>query len=463
MDRNSPGPSRSFDKTVSVVLTILLGFIFLLTLIRLVRYAALFATQSLQVDFSAYYTAGESLNAGLSPYKNNVTHIPPIWDGIARYKYSRFLYPPLVASFFQPFALLTYFQAKILWEIFTVLFIIATMVITSRLFPLNDLKAVFLIGLFIAIFHPLLIHLERGQVDALTLLMITLAFWLMATGDGHNDYRAGVVLSIAVLFKLYSLFFVPFIMIRKRWQSMRGFVFGTLAWIVLTIVVQLGWSHLVDYGYNQLPRIANFSNIAASDTLVDKKFIRAALAATPPEFETLKDGRGYQLASLQFTSNATLIEPLLDGLGSVELFAPISLLSLLVFGLLFFLVWLWQSFFVRLPLSPQDEFIYWQIPAVVVLLAAPLTWSMNVVWLIPLFFVATTSFVKKIPWIQFLSLTLVSIGLILALLPDNFNLPVVSSLWNIISTQKYVCAESTIFIGLMIWFIRRPDRTLPEG
>jgi hypothetical protein len=166
---------------------------------------------------------------------------------------------------------------------------------------------------------------------------------------------------------------------------------------------------------------------------------------------------------MQFTSNATLIEPLHDSLEAAKLIVPNSYLSIGVFGLLFLLVWLWQSFIVRLPLSPKDEFIYWQVPSVVVLLAAPLTWTMNVVWLIPLFIVVTASFLKKIPWIQFLSLSLVSIGLILAMLPDNFNLPVLSSLWNIMSTQKYVYAESIIFIGLMIWFIRRRDRTQPEG
>jgi hypothetical protein len=463
MDSNSPESTKPFDKIVSVVLTILLGMIFFLAITRLIKYAALFADESLQVDFSAYYTAGESLNAGLSPYKNNVTHIPPIWDGIARYKYSRFLYPPLVASFFQPIALLSYFQAKILWEILTVIFIVATLIVTSRIFLLRDLQVVFLIGIFIALFPPLLLHLERGQVDALTLLLITTAFWLMTRGDEQNDYRAGIILSIAVLFKLYSLFFLPFILIRKRWRSMKGFLFGTLAWIILTFVVQQGGSHLLDYGYNHLPRIANLGNIAASDTLVDKRVIRSVLAAAPAEFDTLKDGRGYQLASMQFTSNATLIEPLHDSLEAAKLIVPNSYLSIGVFGLLFLLVWLWQSFIVRLPLSPKDEFIYWQVPSVVVLLAAPLTWTMNVVWLIPLFIVVTASFLKKIPWIQFLSLSLVSIGLILAMLPDNFNLPVLSSLWNIMSTQKYVYAESIIFIGLMIWFIRRRDRTQPEG
>ena len=56
------------------------------------------ARDSLQMDFSAYYTAGEALSVGLSPYVTHVSTDPVIWDGQGRYRHSRFLYPPLVAE-----------------------------------------------------------------------------------------------------------------------------------------------------------------------------------------------------------------------------------------------------------------------------------------------------------------------------------------------------------------------------
>ncbi len=51
---------------VSRILTFLLTLVFILCVIRLLNYALRFGLNTLQVDFSAYYTAGESLNAGLS-------------------------------------------------------------------------------------------------------------------------------------------------------------------------------------------------------------------------------------------------------------------------------------------------------------------------------------------------------------------------------------------------------------
>ena len=59
----------------------LLALILLVTTIRLIGYIVRFIGESLQMDFAAFYTAGEALNAGLSPYRTHLQVEPPIWDG----------------------------------------------------------------------------------------------------------------------------------------------------------------------------------------------------------------------------------------------------------------------------------------------------------------------------------------------------------------------------------------------
>ena len=105
--------SDSHPRSVKLLLYVLVT----VALLRVVGFVVAFGEGSLQMDFSAFYTAGEALNAGLSPYRNHITATPPLWDGVDRYQHSRFLYPPLVATLFQPVALMDYHVAKHLWMI----------------------------------------------------------------------------------------------------------------------------------------------------------------------------------------------------------------------------------------------------------------------------------------------------------------------------------------------------------
>src|SRR5437763_1243460 len=91
----------------------LLAALAALALIRQGGLAAQFVRGSLQLDFSAYYTAAEASTRGLTPYENHIER--GLWDGICRFRHSRFLYPPLVARLLRPLAALPYHRAKALW------------------------------------------------------------------------------------------------------------------------------------------------------------------------------------------------------------------------------------------------------------------------------------------------------------------------------------------------------------
>ena len=99
----------------SLLLRSLLLLLFLLAFARWAGLCHRFGQRSLQMDFSAFYTAGEAMNQGLSPYENHIAREPPVWDGYCEFQHSRFLYPPLAAAVFRPLAALPYAQAKRVW------------------------------------------------------------------------------------------------------------------------------------------------------------------------------------------------------------------------------------------------------------------------------------------------------------------------------------------------------------
>jgi len=117
-----------------ILLTSILSLILVLSVFRIVNYTILFSEQSLQMDFTAYYAAGKSLNNGLSPYINHITTRWDLWDGVASFKHSRFLYPPLVANMFQPIATLTFIKAKYIWNFFNLLCFAICLLLLLKLF-----------------------------------------------------------------------------------------------------------------------------------------------------------------------------------------------------------------------------------------------------------------------------------------------------------------------------------------
>ena len=154
--------------------------VFLVLFARLIGFVVKFGNESLQMDLAAYYAAGQSVQAGASPYVNHVDRDPPIWDGVNVFRHARFLYPPLIAKGFGLLARLPYYPLKFLWMVLTLLALAATLILAVRLARLETTPGVWLvIGVVACSYYPVLTLLERGQVDAFTLLLMLAALELM--------------------------------------------------------------------------------------------------------------------------------------------------------------------------------------------------------------------------------------------------------------------------------------------
>jgi hypothetical protein len=443
---------------LAIVLALLLG--------RLAILIVTFGNESLQMAFSAFYAAGQAVEADLSPYVNHVERVPPIWDGVDTYRHSRFLYPPLVARVFRPLTLLSYHQAKFVWMLSSLVALGWALWFAARAAGLSRRpRDLLIIGIVAAAFFPLLTLLERGQIDSVTMLLLVVAI-VSLRGGARVSFAAGVLLSVATLLKLHCVFLVPFLVIRKRWWALGGLVGGGAVLLLLSLVLD-GRALVYDYLTRELPRISRYGERGSREMRLPPQTLRPIME-TIGTGRTVMDGRQYDIESLRFVLNASAVRtPLgratwagLKGLGFPVAPAQVSLVFLGVFlvGLV-----AWQRWF-GVPEGPDRDIwdlVYWQAVLVIILLCAPVTWAMSTVWLLPIAAIVMRELPRLTSRAHVLSVFACALGLFVAGIPDTVGGAVVRPLGERVMDAKYIVAELLCMIGLLgLWCVydaRRRD------
>lgn len=442
--------------------------------IRLLVFIIVFGEKTLQLDFACFYTAGEARNAQLSPYKNYLTMAPPIWDGFDLYIHSRFLYPLLAAEFFRPIALLPYHAAKYLWMFLSLAALLASLFLAfkSLTIKLNS-TAIISVILMLFLFHPLLKFLSFGQIDAITLFFLIWGIYLLLQREEEKrkglklrDWLAGILFSIATLLKLHVVFILPFLMLRKKWNALGGYAIGCSIMLIFTILI-CDTNDLVTYATIDLPRISLYGELGTKEMLLPNA--DSIIASIQPAIGlTIKDGHIYSLSRQGFgwTGNATLtstyigqlLQSMLSRLGFPNSLVMVSLLLFIAFFILISII----DFSGRFALiQKQEEFLYWQLVLVIILLIAPLTRVTTTVWVITLFPLIIGSINNAQSSPKTLSLIIIFLGLILMAIPDHeaFPLLVPFAVTNEIFDYKYVTGELFIFSGLLMYLISKEKMT----
>jgi hypothetical protein len=232
-----PGPSRAIGLGVGVAV-VAVGVA-----------AGLMVVGGLQEDFAAYWVAGTARNMGLDPYVNHVG-VPPapeLWDGVASFRHSRFLYPPLAAELFRFVAMLPFRVAKAIFTALAVAAWIAAALLTGRRGRAS--AAVLIAG---ALFFPLYLHLERGQID-LVLLVVVLGAWRLRA----RPVAAGALLALAPAVKPTLLLIVPVLWVLGQRRFAAAALGATAAIVTITALVS-GPALLHTYAAEVLPRVARY-------------------------------------------------------------------------------------------------------------------------------------------------------------------------------------------------------------
>lgn len=435
------------------LLTVLLAIVVALLVWRLTTHSIAYVRTGAQMDLAAYWTAGRATAVGLSPYVNHVDRDPPLWDGIAIHRHSRFVYPPLVAELLTPLAQSSYAQAKLGWTLSALLALGVSLLLAWRLAGLAMTPwSGWLIAGLAAGFYPVLALIERGQSDAHLLLLLLGAIALMRRPGWV--WLGGALLALAALFKLYLILVVPFLIARRQWRAMAGWSLGALVVTVISLALS-GKAVLNDYVTQQLPRIARYGDSGPASTRLPAGVLAGRTAGQPAGFTRI-DGERYRVESLRFTINASLVRTELGratwkamqrlGLGTAP--AHVSAVFF-VFGFAAIVVVLWRT-----PLLAGSrvegwvDLAWWQVILTAVLLLAPLTWAMGTVWLLPAapiawaaWQTAETAHALKTR----VSAGLAWVGVLVAALPDP---------WLGELTIKYLVAEGLVLVG-MLGLLRR--------
>jgi hypothetical protein len=252
------------------------------------------AATSLQQDFAAYWIAGRACRLGLDPYLNQVgsAAAPALWDGIAIFRHSRFLYPPLVAELFRPLAALPYRGAKLL---FTAA-MLAAWGAAGLLLGGDRRSRIWFFGSS-ALFFPLYRHLERGQIDLLILLLLVLAW----RAEETRPLGAGAALALGTLFKPGLLMLLPVLWASGRARVVAGALGASLALIGLTVVIA-GPARLHEYLSSVLPRAALYGEGGTPEMLLPVERFPDATAHDT----TWLDGRTYRTSRWEVPASASL-------------------------------------------------------------------------------------------------------------------------------------------------------------
>ncbi|HXJ19828.1 MAG TPA: glycosyltransferase family 87 protein [Polyangia bacterium] len=318
------------------------------------------ATTSLQQDFTAYRVAGAAQRAGLDPYLNHLgsTEAPGLWDGVALFRHSRFLYPPLVADLFRPLAALRYLTAKLLFTLAMLgAWVGAALVVGGP----RDRGVVLVAG---ALFFPLYRHFERGQIDLLLLLLLAVA-WRWRT----RPLLAGLALAAAIAVKpaLAGVALVVAALGRVRLVAVA--LAGLVAIVGLTAVVD-GPHRLREYALEVLPRAGLFGEGGTEEMLLPS----ARLPGGEDDGTTVMDGRVYRTGLWNLPAAASLPRLLAPE-------TPSRLSSLLPFIVLCGLL---VGAARRCAASGSDgEWLFWAA-AVASVIASPAGWVMGLVFALPL-------------------------------------------------------------------------------
>lgn len=431
-----------------ILLSVILILILSVSIYRIVNYTILFSEQSIQMDFTAYYAAGKAMNNNLSPYVNYVKTRWDLWDGIAVFKHSRFLYPPLVASLFRPLASVPYINAKYFWNFFNLFCFILCFSLIAYIFlkkDTSDRYKKFNKTLFAAIlafnFFPFLALLERGQIDLVTLFFILLGFAFFLK-ENKNEFLSGLFFGIATLFKLYSFLLIPFFFVQKKYKVIYGYLTGIAILVMLTVLI-CGPQLSNEYLTTEAPRIAKYGSSGTPEMQLPSWISQAYFPMTPTSI-SIVDGRLYLTESISFNSKASFIR-------LFEVTVPVlsnSVYSFFVFAVFFSLFVYFKK--KKLPVDFENKFIFWQMILIVITLSSPYTWLMNLVWLIPVTFILSDELSELLKEKKYIAAALLIAGFILLAYPDNLlitkNIKIIGEFFK----SRFVISEFLIAISLFL-------------
>lgn len=185
------------------------------------------------VDFpSFYYAANVVFKDNLSPYENQeLSRAHPNTDQTI----FPFLYPPPSLLTYYPLSLMSYQMAATMTLIanhFLLLFFIYFFFFKIMRWKLHQ-SFVFVAVAYVLLYHPVVVTLNRGQVNLFVLVLLCLTWYTL-----KQKYQPGIValpLSLATLIKVYPAIFLFYLIAKRKYRV----VLWVLGYLVLYTAIAL--------------------------------------------------------------------------------------------------------------------------------------------------------------------------------------------------------------------------------
>ena len=179
------------------------------------------AGQVIGTDYLQFYAAGVTLRQGHSPDLYNFDFQSQLEKTIAGSEltsFHAFITPPFLAWLFVPLSLLPYTWSFIVWSLLGLLFLWISIKLLSAERPFKGL-------LWSLTWFPIFAALSFGQNSILSLLFLSLTYWLWRK---DKFFEAGLVSSL-LLFKPQMVLGLGLLWLlewRKSWRSLLGLAIG---------------------------------------------------------------------------------------------------------------------------------------------------------------------------------------------------------------------------------------------
>jgi hypothetical protein len=246
--------------------------------------AAVFRTQG---DFNIYYRAGARVLHGGTIYRLDESN--------------HFLYAPIFAIFFAPFAALAMRAAQFGWYLVSAVSIVALIIGSSRMLfgSRRRLEAALIVVPVILAARFINNNIEHGQINLPTL---ALAVWAIILGEEDRGMVSGAMLAAAILIKPFAILAGLFLLLERKWQPV---LFSILFGIVLMLapIAVFGVRGTIDQTAAYLQVVSSMTdrytlmitNQSASSAIARLLSIGAGAGATPSHL-ALYLGTAFELA-----------------------------------------------------------------------------------------------------------------------------------------------------------------------
>ncbi|HMS34973.1 MAG TPA: glycosyltransferase family 87 protein [Ignavibacteria bacterium] len=211
------------------------------------------SVKKINTDFPNYYVSSNMFLDGkdlMKAYDNAEFNKQVLFYGIEDQFVSFVPYPPVNALLMLPLAKLEPLTAKLIWNIFNLIFFLLSIFFVSKISGLNF----FLTGiLFFSSGYAFVNNFFFGQAYLLVLMLFTASIYFLHKG---KDIPAALLFSLSVLLKFYTIFFLLLFLCRKKFR----FVAASVLFIIflnLIVFTITGWELNLFYYSVIMPRISD--------------------------------------------------------------------------------------------------------------------------------------------------------------------------------------------------------------